>query len=167
MSKKHNKISSAERDKIAPWVSQKVGVREIARRLGRSPGSISNELARNSHVEVGYIAIHAQQLTDERKKEARKRQPLKSREIFAYVQEKLRRGWSPEMIAGRLEKGHGRRVIHHETIYRYIYSTENAPPSAFMNICPGSGRGAGRKTAAVSTAAVFRKGFPSMSGRRL
>ena len=127
MSKKgHKKITSEERDKIAQWVSQKVGVREIARRLGRSPGSISKELGRNSHKEAGYVAIHAQQLTDERKLEARRRKPLKNAEVFAYVHKKLRRGWSPEMIAGRLEKDNKRRVVSHEAIYQYIYAPENA-----------------------------------------
>lgn len=69
--KGHNKIKSEERDKIAQWIDQKVGVREIARRLQRSPSSISEELKRNSHKEAGYIAIHAQQLTDKRKIKAR------------------------------------------------------------------------------------------------
>lgn len=125
MSKKHHKISSAERDNIAQWVSQKVGVREIARRLGRSPSSISDELTRNSHKEAGYVAIRAQQLTDERKGKAHERHPLKNAALFAYVHMKLRCGWSPEMIAGRLEKERGENLIHHETIYRHIYAPEN------------------------------------------
>lgn len=126
MSKKHKKISAAERDRIAQWASQKVGVREIAGRLGRSPSSISDELARNGHKEAGYVAIHAQRLTDERKGKPRGRHPLKSKDVFAYVLAKLRRGWSPEMIAGRLAKERGQPVIHHETIYRYVYASENA-----------------------------------------
>jgi len=126
MSKKHHKISSEERDKIAQWVSQKVGVREIARRFGRSPSSVSEELLRNSNKEAGYVAIHAQQLTSERVRAARKRHLLKNAVVFAYVHEKLRHGWSPEMIAGRLEKERVGQRIHHETIYRYIYAPENA-----------------------------------------
>lgn len=132
MSKKgHKKIGSAERDRIAQWVSQKVGVREVARRLGRSHSSICDELERNSHKEAGYVAIHAQQLTDERKRKARKREPLKNAQIFAYVHQKLRRGWSPEMIAGRLEKDRGRRLVSHEAIYQYIYAPENAGLNLF------------------------------------
>ena len=83
--KGHKKITSDERDKIAQWISQKVGVREIARRLGRSHGSICAELERNAHKEAGYVAIHAQTLANERKAKARKRHPLKSDEVFAYV----------------------------------------------------------------------------------
>lgn len=124
--KNHKKITPQERDTVAQWISQKVGVREIARRLQRSPGSISEELKRNTYKETGYVAIHAQQLTDERKTKAHKRHPLKNARIFAYVHEKLRRGWSPEMIVGRLEKKNGHRVISHEAIYQYIYASENA-----------------------------------------
>lgn len=124
--KNHKKIISQERDNIAQWMSQKVGVREIARRLKRSPSSISDEIKRNWHKEAGYIAIHAQQLTDKRKLEARKRQPLKNRRIFSYVHDKLSHGWSPEMIAGRLEKDNKQPMISYETIYQYIYAPENS-----------------------------------------
>src|SRR3546814_16365723 len=30
-------------------------------------------------------------------------------------------GWSPELVAGRLAQEEGRRVISHETIYRFVY----------------------------------------------
>src|SRR3546814_7072105 len=29
--------------------------------------------------------------------------------------------WSPELVAGRLAQEEGRRVISHETIYRFVY----------------------------------------------
>ena len=56
--KNHKKIIPEERDKIAQWLSQRVGVQEIARRLKRSPSSISEEIKRNIHKEAGYVAIH-------------------------------------------------------------------------------------------------------------
>lgn len=124
--KGHKKITPAERDNIARWVSQKVGVREIARRLKRSPSAISDELKRNAHKEAGYVAIHAQGLANQRIAEARKRHPLKNAEIFAYVRERLRSGWSPEMIAGKLGQQHGCRMISHEAIYQYVYAPANA-----------------------------------------
>lgn len=129
--KSHRKITSAERDAIAQWVSQKVAIREIARRLGKSASSVSEELARNTHMEVGYVAIHAQRLADERIKEAHRRHPLKNAQIFAYVHEKLRCGWSPEMIAKRLRKDAGHPVISHEAIYQYIYAPENTRLNLF------------------------------------
>lgn len=42
------------------------------------------------------------------------------RAVFA----KLKRGWSPEQIAGRLAYERGYPVISHESIYAYIYSDE-------------------------------------------
>ena len=41
-------LSFAEREDIAIWHAQKAGVREIARRLGRAPSTISRELRRNA-----------------------------------------------------------------------------------------------------------------------
>ena len=40
----------------------------------------------------------------------------------AAVIERLASGWSPEQIAGRLEREQGRKVISYETIYRFIYA---------------------------------------------
>jgi transposase len=41
-------LSSSDREEIALWRAQGCGVREIARRLGRSPSTISRELRRNA-----------------------------------------------------------------------------------------------------------------------
>jgi DNA-binding NarL/FixJ family response regulator len=41
-------LSSDEREEIALWRAQGGGVREIARRLGRAPSTISRELRRNA-----------------------------------------------------------------------------------------------------------------------
>jgi IS30 family transposase len=38
------------------------------------------------------------------------------------VIKKLKKKWSPEAIAGRMPKDIPGQSIHHETIYRYIYS---------------------------------------------
>ena len=41
-------LSFSEREDIAIWGAQGLGVREIARRLGRSPSTISREVRRNA-----------------------------------------------------------------------------------------------------------------------
>ena len=64
-------------------------------------------------------------LSRERNQISRKANALKNPGIYTYVVDKLRSGWSPEQIAGRLRKhNHGKTVICPETIYRYIYSQE-------------------------------------------
>lgn len=120
----HAKLSAHERDLITVWNGGGISLREIARRLGRSPSTISEEIKRNSYKGY-YVAIHAQAVTEERKVRARKRHPLKDPQTYACVLEKLRDGWSPEQIAGRLRKENGKTIICHETIYQFIYSAEN------------------------------------------
>lgn len=118
------KISVHERDQIAVWLALKIPLREMARRLDRSVSSISTEVKRNS-VEGSYQAHTAQIISDGRNQKSRQQNPLKNSRIYAYVIKKLRSGWSPEQIAGRLKRAHkGKTIICHETIYRYIYSEE-------------------------------------------
>jgi len=124
------KLRSHERDLIAIWKGEGSSIRQMARRLGRYPSTISREIKRNTFLdkETGrryYVAIYAQAKTKKRKELAGGRNPLKDPETYAYVLDKLREGWSPEQIAGRLKKASGRTIICHETIYRFIYTKEN------------------------------------------
>jgi len=120
----HKKLSPVERDQIALMRGRGESIRNIATVIGRSPSTISDELKRNSLNNGDYVAIHAQGRANERKAKGRKRHPLKNEAVYAYVIEKLREGWSPEQIAGRLKKENGETVICHETIYRFVYSEQ-------------------------------------------
>ena len=56
-------LAFAEREEIALWRAQGLGVREVARRLGRSASTVSRELRRNAATRSGnldYLAITAQ-----------------------------------------------------------------------------------------------------------
>ncbi len=117
-------LSDQERDQIAIWRAQETSIREIARRLGRHHSSIEAELRRNRWGET-YVAIHAKIETRKRSQTARRRHPLKDSAIYAYVLERLRWGWSPEEISGRLRLERGEKVLHHESIYRFIYAQKN------------------------------------------
>jgi len=122
--RKIHKISSKERDQIAVLFASGASLRLIARQLKRSASSISDEVRRNS-VHGEYKAIEAQTLSQKRNTKSRKTNPLKNPLIYRYVYDKLRCGWSPEQIAGRLKRtNHGKTIICHETIYHYIYSEE-------------------------------------------
>ena len=122
--RKIHKISSQERDIIAVLFASGASLRLIARKLDRSVSSISDEVKRNS-TQGEYKAIEAQELSQQRNIKSRRTNPLKNSTIYRYVYDKLRCGWSPEQIAGRLKrKNQGKTVICHETIYHYIYSEE-------------------------------------------
>jgi transposase, IS30 family len=127
MKQNHQKLSAIEREQISVWLQQNLSKREIARRLDRSDSTIRNEIKRNSFKGY-YIAVYAQAKTEKRVTRARTRHPLKNKSVYAYVLKKLRSGWSPEQIAGRLKlmkPGNPYWHIHHETIYRFIYKKEN------------------------------------------
>jgi IS30 family transposase len=64
---KHNKITALERDQIAWWLACGITIREMARRLGRNPSSISEELKRNKADGV-YGSIKAHQAAEARKR---------------------------------------------------------------------------------------------------
>ena len=51
---------------------------------------------------------------------------------------RLKHGWSPEQIAGRLRRDAGRTIIAHETIYRFIYAqtTRTKPARAWRHYLP-------------------------------
>ncbi len=121
---KRSKITAVERDKIAILFSSGSSLRSIARCLERSVSSISCEVRRNS-IEGEYRSIAAQEISSKRNIQSRKSNPLKNPKIYSYVFDKLRCGWSPEQISGRLKReNNGKTIICHETIYRYIYSSE-------------------------------------------
>lgn len=52
-------LSFSEREDVAIWHAQKVSAREIARRLGRSPSTISRELRRNASTRAYYLDYKA------------------------------------------------------------------------------------------------------------
>src|SRR5215212_5562310 len=85
-------LSFAEREEIALLRAERCGVREIARRLGRSPSTISRELRRNAATRSGsfeYRATTAQWHADRR---ARRPKPAKlagNHELRRYVQDRL------------------------------------------------------------------------------
>jgi IS30 family transposase len=125
--KKHHKITASERDQIAWWLASGVIIREMARRLGRSPSSISAELKRNQ-VDGVYGSIKAHQAAKARKRHSHQKYLLRQcPTLLGFVLEKLKLGWSPQQISGRLKKEitegvrPKREYINHESIYQFLY----------------------------------------------
>jgi IS30 family transposase len=103
-------------------LAEKRSLRKIAQELGRSPSSISRELQRNASPEYRlYLSHRADMRAAGRRKQASRRPRLKNDQILSYVCAKLREGWSPEQIAGRIGLDHPGLAISHEAIYQYIY----------------------------------------------
>ena len=140
-------LSLREREEIALWRAQKVGVNEMGRRLGRPGSTISRELARNCQKgrPDRYLASQAQN-----KAEARSRRPKTSKlaanqGLHGYVAGKLacRQRWSPEQIARRLKvdfpHDEGMRVSH-EAIYQSLYIQGRGGLRRELTTCLRTGR---------------------------
>jgi len=114
-------ITFTERQVLELWLEHGLSLRQIAKQLHRSVTSISDEVGRNS-IQGKYHAITAQTKSKTRISHSRSKNALKKDWVVDYIIKKLRCGWSPEQIAGRLKRKHGKTIICHETIYRYIYA---------------------------------------------
>lgn len=114
-------LNFQERQLIALWLENGHKIREISRQLHRSASSISDEISRNGEIN-GYHAISAQVKSEKRLSRSRSKNSTKQNWIVDYIITKLRSGWSPQQIAGRLKREHGKTIVCHETIYRYIYA---------------------------------------------
>ncbi len=121
MDKCYRHFDHKERTLMYWWRKENLSLREIARRLRRSHTSISRELRRNRWCGQSYFPRGAQILAVSRVQRRAKRDRLKSKQVQAYVHEKLHIGWTPELIAGRLKQQGELPTVCHESIYQYIY----------------------------------------------
>ena len=117
-------LSWSEREELAALTHAGNGVREIARRLGRSPATISRELDRGG-TRRGYRASVGQGKADRARTEPRDGARLATRlPLRREVQARLRRRESPEQIAGRLRVDFPEDPemwVSAETIYQSLY----------------------------------------------
>ena len=82
-------LSLAEREEIAILRAGGHGMREIARRLGRSPSTISRELDRNAPARGGYRATVAQLHAERRARRPKTAKLVANEKLRDYVQERL------------------------------------------------------------------------------
>jgi IS30 family transposase len=120
MGRKYKQLSLEERCDIARLQAEGRSVRQMAAALDRPPSTISRELKRNSGRGVGYKPSYAQQQTKARRWAGSRLE--RDPDLRRTVLNGLRRGWSPEQVAGRLCRERGRKVISYESIYRFIYA---------------------------------------------
>jgi IS30 family transposase len=85
-------LSFAEREEIALLRAQDIGVRDIARRLGRSPSTVSRELTRNAATRGGKLDYRASVAQWKAELVARRPKPAKlvtNPQLRRYVQDRL------------------------------------------------------------------------------
>ncbi len=134
MHRRYRHLSRIERGQIMFLEMWGLKVSEIARKLGRDKGTVSRELRRNvSPYANCYTDESAQIWADRRREQASRRYRLKNESIQSYVRDKLKDGWSPELIAGRIEFDHPGCTISHEAIYQYVYHLERPERDEYIS----------------------------------
>ena len=116
-------LSLEEREEISRGVAAGDSIRQIARRLGRSPSTVSRELRRNGGGGA-YRASEADQSAWERAQRPKPCRLATHPELRWRVAEKLALQWSPEQISGWLKEQFGsdeQMQISHETIYKSLF----------------------------------------------
>ncbi|WNY25207.1 IS30 family transposase IS4351 [Methanolapillus millepedarum] len=113
----------AERIQISIYSHSGKTQTEIAAALGRSQSTVSRELRRNQPPKntVKYNAQKAHERSTQRKLNAAKKERLKDPVIKDYAHDKIRLGWSPEQIAGRINIDLPGKQTNYETIYLHLY----------------------------------------------
>ena len=136
-------VTFFEREKIETWLRMKKKKTWIARRLERDYSVIKREIQRNKSPHLPYVALRAEEYTKRRKHNTNKRKLEKWQNVKLkeYVEERLRDGYSPQEIAGRLQQCPPKKVerckdtaVSHETIYHYIYEGEGRYGGLYKNL---------------------------------
>jgi IS30 family transposase len=152
MGQYYGQLSLEERVEIYRLHADGKSQNEIASALSRAPSTISRELRRNSRPTKvwagGYEPVRAQQLAERRRQWDGRFKLARQTDLRNSVGRSLAMGHSPEQIAGRLARQHGRVIISHESIYRFIYHRA-AQKDSWYRLLPRHkrARGCQRRTA--------------------
>lgn len=95
-------LSLLEREQLFLWHETGVSWREVGRRLNRSHSSLTRDYKRHTKYGKRYFPCLVARRALKWSLRQRYQAPLKCPEIYLFVREHLRMGWSPEAIAGRL-----------------------------------------------------------------
>jgi IS30 family transposase len=141
-------LDREERYEIARLREAGLSVRQVAARLGRSPSTVSRELARNADPRTGgYLPERAHRLAWQRQRRPKPSRLSRDPRLRAAVQGMLKRRYSPEQASGRLKAVHpGDPSMHvsHETIYQSLYVYPRGGLKRELQASLRSGRGTRR-----------------------
>ena len=145
-------MSGYERFRIAHLQAAGASQRQIAAALDRAPSTVARELTRNGTPAGRYAPDYAQQAAHSRRWRGARLErdaALRERVLAGFA-----RRWSPQQIAERLARESGRRVLCHESIYRFVYRQQARVKDYRWSRCLSQGktkrgwRGRGRSSSA-------------------
>ena len=116
-------LTLSEREDISRGISAGLSMRAIAAQLGRSPSTVSREIARNGGY-YDYRASSAEQAAWDRSQRPKRCKLACNKSLRRIVAKKLQSQWSPQQIAGWLKReysGNEDQHVSHETIYKTLF----------------------------------------------
>lgn len=122
-------LSQDERIEIADLRRAGVSGREIARRLGRAPSTISRELRRNAVTGRAYQPFDAHRRATARRARRHPRRLDTTPALHSLVTELLAQRWSPQQISRHLRRrfpDDPQMRLCHESIYQALYQPRSA-----------------------------------------
>lgn len=128
-------LSEDERVQIADLHQAGLSGREIGRRLGRAPSTISRELRRNATTRKGYRPFEAHRRASARRARRHRRRVDANVELRDVIGELLSQRWSPQQISRHLRQrfpDDPAMWLCHESIYQAVYQ----PGSTLMRPSP-------------------------------
>lgn len=155
-------LQTAEREEISRCLAAGHSVREVARRLGRAPSTVSREIARNGG-RAEYRAISADRRAWERARRPQACVLAKRHGLRNWVSARLERDWSPRQIAVGLRKHFpedAQMRVSHETIYRSLFvQARNVLKAELVKHLRRAGYMRRPQSAATSTSPILPEGM--------
>jgi transposase, IS30 family len=123
MKQKFKQFTLVDRINIQIYYREGLGIRAIARKMKRSPSSISRELDGRPSRGMGKYQAYSNHQRKLKNRLGKKPVRLKNDFVKNYVVEKMtQKGWTPEQISLRLPIDYPGYTISHEAIYQYVYA---------------------------------------------
>lgn len=139
--KKHRQLTFTDRIYIEVLHWERKSQAEIARRIGVHPSTISREMRRGdtgrpgTTIHIGYRG----DIGETRRKlwNVKRGRPAKLVGALAkYVETKIKEGWSPEQISGRM-KLEGKVGVSRETIYKFVKTNRDNGGVLYLHLRHG------------------------------
>ena len=121
--RRDSSLTLEEREEISRGIAVGSSIRSIAQGLGRAPSTVSREISRNGGLKK-YRASKAETHAWKSTTRPKACKLLLNRMLSLAVARKLKKGWSPQQIAGWLKFTYPKdqdRTVSHETIYKTLY----------------------------------------------
>jgi len=165
--KEYQHIKKAERLEISILLKRGYSQNEIAKELGRSKSTISDEVKNNS-VKGKYDPCKANQKAKTRRKNSKYQgmKVVKNIKLRDYVENKLTAGWSPEEISGRIGNiDNYLPYVSPKGVYKFVYSPYGRSLERYLR---HKGKKKGQKYTKVTqlTNRIFIDQRPSIIGEK-